>query len=64
MRRVGQPTSVTRGVAGSGLSKDGSTILGLQSDRTGNGYTVVALPYGGGAVRVLARDAIGTSWSR
>ena len=64
VRRVGQPTSVTRGVAGSGLSKDGSTILGLQSDRTGNRNTVVALPYGGGAVRVLARDAIGPSWSR
>ena len=64
VHRVGEPTAASRGVAGFGLSKDGSTILGLQSDRTGNRYTVVALAYGGQPAHLLARDAISPSWNR
>ncbi|HET8979333.1 MAG TPA: LpqB family beta-propeller domain-containing protein [Solirubrobacteraceae bacterium] len=62
VRRVGSTTSggVVRGAA---LSRDGTTILGVQ-DRAGGVESVVTLPYGGGRVHVLARDAVGPSWSR
>ncbi len=62
VHRVGQdaPGGVIRGAA---LSRDGTTILGVQEGARGLEH-VVTLPYGGGKAHVLARNAIGPSWSR
>ena len=61
--RVGEPSGGTagHGVTGAALSRDGTTILGVQGHTT---PSVVTLPYDGGRPRVLARDAIGASWNR
>jgi len=61
---VGRPTAGNRGISGAGLSRDGTTILGVRQDATGSIDTVVCLPYQGGQPRVLARNAIDPSWSR
>ncbi len=60
--RVGAttPGGIVRGAA---LSRDGTTILGVQ-DRARGAESVVTLPYGGGRVHVLVHDAVGPSWSR
>lgn len=62
VRRVGATTAggIVRGVA---LSRDGTTILGVQ-DRARGVESVVTLPFRGGRVHVLAQDAVGPSWSR
>ena len=64
VRRVGKPTGGTagHGISGAALSRDGTTILGVQSLTATP--SVVTFPYQGGRPRVLARDAIGPSWSR
>jgi len=62
--RVGQPANSRPPVAGAGLSKDGSTILGVQENRRSNRETIVTLPYRGGPAHVLVRDAISPSWNR
>ncbi|MGZ6576588.1 MAG: hypothetical protein ACXVHJ_37095, partial [Solirubrobacteraceae bacterium] len=61
---VGKPAGGSAGVSGAGISRDGSTILGVQESAGSRTESVVALPYRGGAVRVLARNAISPSWSK
>jgi Tol biopolymer transport system component len=53
------------GLVGTDLTTDGSTILGATGgpDPTGR-HDVVAVPYGGGPVRVLARNAVEPDWNR
>lgn len=65
VRRVGKPTGGERGLGifPSGISRDGTAILGTTGglNLDGNAY---ALPYHGGTPRLLARHAIEPSWSR
>jgi Lipoprotein LpqB beta-propeller domain len=60
--RVGQHPAggVIRGAA---LSREGTTILGVQEGARGV-ENLVTLPYRGGKAHVLARNAVGPSWSR
>jgi hypothetical protein len=65
IRRVGKPHGGERGIGlfPTGISRDGTTILGSTGglNLDGNAY---ALPYHGGKPRLLARHAIEPSWSR
>ncbi len=63
VRRVGQPTATGEVIRGAALSRDGTTILGVE-ETAREMESVVTLPYGGGKAHVLARNAVGPSWSR
>jgi hypothetical protein len=53
------------GLVGFGLSRDGTTVLASTGGlEPGPSHDVVAVPYGGGAKTVLARNATLPSWSR
>jgi Tol biopolymer transport system component len=58
--------AVENGFVGTDLSGDGTTILGATGGwDTGSGrHDVVAIPYGGGPARVLARRAYAPDWNR
>ncbi len=54
-----------RGLVGTALSADGSTILGATGGfEPGPGHDAVSIPYGGGGTTVLARNAFEPDWSR
>jgi Tol biopolymer transport system component len=53
-----------QGFVGTALSADGGTVLGwLGGFEPGPGHEVVAIPYGGGRPRVLAKNAFEPDWS-
>ena len=50
---------------GTDLTADGSTILGATGGyEPSTKHDVVAIPYGGGAATVLARNALEPDWNR
>ena len=52
------------GFVGSALSADGSTVLGYEGGfDPGNRHNVATVPYGGGKLTVLAKNAAEPSWS-
>ncbi len=63
--RTGAERTVPGNVVGTALSADGSTILGeiggVEGESLGN---VVSVPYNGGLIRVLARNAGAPDWNR
>ena len=61
VRRLG---SQAQGLVGWGLSRDGNTVLATTGGPDPNDSNVVAVPYNGGKLRVLARHARMPSWSR
>jgi len=66
VHRIEQASRATggRSVDGVAISRDGTTILGVQPNPAGTEANVVALPWHGGRPRLLARDAQTPSWSR
>lgn len=62
-RPVGQAGE--RGLVGTALSADGRFVLGYTGGfEPGPGHDVVRAPYGGGAEKVLARNAFEPTWDR
>jgi Tol biopolymer transport system component len=67
--RTGAQRPVTRereqGFAGTALSADGKSILGMTGGfEPGPGHKVLSIPYGGGQPRLLAKNAFEPDWSR
>lgn len=63
---VGRTTDPARrgaGIWGTGISRDGTTILGTTASTTWDG-DVVTIPWHGGPPTLLTRQAIDPSWSR
>lgn len=53
------------GFVGTGLSRDGTTVLGYDGGfEPGPRHDIAAVPYGGGRPKVLVRNAYEPSWSR
>lgn len=53
-----------RGFVGTGLSADGSTVLGFSGGfEPGPGHNVATIPYRGGPITVLAKNAFEPDWS-
>ena len=54
-----------RGLVGFALTRDGKTILGhTGGPDPGNQHDVVTVPWGGGKVRTVVRDAAYPDWSK
>jgi Tol biopolymer transport system component len=54
-----------QGLAGAALSANGKQVLGATGGfEPGPGHDVVTVPYGGGKLRVLAKNAFEPDWSR
>jgi Tol biopolymer transport system component len=67
--RSGAQRPVTKareqGFAGTALSADGRSILGMTGGfEPGPGHEVLSIPYGGGRPRLLAKNAFEPDWSR
>lgn len=67
--RTGAQRPVTKereqGFAGTALSADGKSILGMTGGfEPGPGHKVLSIPYGGGKPKVLAKNAFEPDWSR
>jgi hypothetical protein len=67
--RTGAQRPVTKareqGFAGTGLSADGKSILGMTGGfEPGPGHDVLTIPYGGGRPGILAKNAFAPSWNR
>jgi Tol biopolymer transport system component len=57
--------AIERGLVGTGLSADGSTILGATGGfDPGSRHDVVTIPYNGGSPKVLVRKAFEPRWNR
>jgi hypothetical protein len=57
--------AAANGLVGADLSADGSTLLGVTGGFEPSGrHDVVAIPYGGGRMTVLARNALEPDWNR
>jgi Tol biopolymer transport system component len=66
---TGSERTLTRareqGLLGAALSSDGTTVLGSTGGpEPGEGHNVVAVPYGGGRLTVLAKNAYEPDWNR
>ena len=56
---------VERGFVGAALSDDGGTVLGSTGGfEPGPGHNVATIPYGGGKVKVLVKNAFEPDWNR
>lgn len=56
---------VERGFVGAALSDDGATVLGSTGGfEPGPGHNVATIPYGGGRVKILVKDAFEPDWNR
>jgi Tol biopolymer transport system component len=54
-----------QGFAGTALSADGKSILGMTGGfEPGPGHKVLSIPYGGGPPKLLAKNAFEPDWSR
>jgi len=67
--RTGAQRPVTKareqGFAGTALSADGKSILGMTGGfEPGPGHKVLSIPYGGGQPKILAKNAFEPDWSR
>lgn len=67
--RSGAQRPVTKereqGFAGTALSADGKSILGMTGGfEPGPGHKVLSIPYGGGRPKLLAKNAFAPDWSR
>jgi Tol biopolymer transport system component len=67
--RTGAQRPVTKareqGFAGTALSADGKSILGMTGGfEPGPGHKVLSIPYGGGKPTLLAKNAFAPDWSR
>jgi dipeptidyl aminopeptidase/acylaminoacyl peptidase len=67
--RTGAQRPVTKereqGFAGTALSADGKSILGMTGGfEPGPGHKVLSIPYGGGRPKLLAKNAFEPDWSR
>jgi Tol biopolymer transport system component len=67
--RTGAQRPVTKereqGFAGTALSADGKSILGMTGGfEPGPGHEVLSIPYGGGQRKLLAKNAFAPDWSR
>jgi Tol biopolymer transport system component len=67
--RTGAQRSVTKareqGFAGTALSADGKSILGMTGGfEPGPRHKVLSIPYGGGQPKILAKNAFEPDWSR
>jgi hypothetical protein len=60
----GRSRSIAFGLLVSGISRDGSRVLGATGGfEPGPGHNVVSAPFGGGPVKVLVRNAFSPSWN-
>jgi Tol biopolymer transport system component len=56
---------VERGFVGAALSDDGTTVLGSTGGfEPGPGHNVATIPYAGGKVKILVRNAFEPDWNR
>jgi Tol biopolymer transport system component len=67
--KTGAQRAVTKereqGFAGTALSADGKSILGMTGGfEPGPGHKVLSIPYGGGKPKLLAKNAFEPDWSR
>lgn len=63
-RPLSSKKSVAYGLIAAGISRDGSTVLGATGGfEPGPGHNIVSVPFAGGPVKVLIRNAFSPSWN-
>lgn len=63
-RPLSSNKSLAYGLIAAGISRDGSTVLGATGGfEPGPGHNIVSVPFAGGPVKVLIRNAFSPSWN-